>query len=166
MAAATAPAAAPPSTLDPKIVAILGAISPDRIRTRIERLASFGTRHTLSDATSPTRGIGAARTWIRSELERISAAHGNRLKVTLESYTQEPARRVAHAVEVVNVVATLPGTQPESAARVYVVGGHYDSRRSDVEDATGDAPGANDDASGTAAVLELAEVMSAYEFDA
>src|SRR5262249_33566880 len=149
-----------------RIVAILGAISAERIKAHVERLVAFGTRQTLSDTASETHGIGAARKWIKSEFDRISAANGGRLQVSLDSYTQEAVGRVAHPVEVVDVVATLPGTQPESASRVYVVGGHYDSRRSDVEDATGDAPGANDDASGTAAVIEMAEVMSKYQFDA
>lgn len=151
---------------DPKIEKILSEISTSRIRSHIEHLAAFGTRHTLSDTTSHTRGIGAARRWIKSEFERISAANGGRLKVEFQSYMQEPMRRVPRTVEVVNVVATLPGKQPESVDRMYVVGGHYDSRASESDDAEADAPGANDDASGTAAVLELAEVMSKYEFDA
>ena len=151
---------------DPKIVSIVSEISAERIRSRIERLASFGTRHTLSETSSDARGIGAARRWIEAEFRRISAANGGRLQVSLDRYVQEPARRVAEATEVVNVVATLAGRQAESAGRVYVVGGHYDSRRLDIEDAAGDAPGANDDASGTAAVMEMAEVMSKYDFDA
>jgi hypothetical protein len=166
--AGAAPAAQSPTAdaRDPRVVAMLGDVSAARLRSRIERLASFGTRHTLSETESETRGIGAARRWIKAELDRVSAANGGRLKVEMQSYVQEPMRRVSRAVEVVNVVATLPGTQPESAGRVYVVGGHYDSRGSDVENATIDAPGANDDASGTAAVIELAEVMSKHAFDA
>jgi hypothetical protein len=157
------------ATRDPKIEAMLGEISVDRIRSRIEKLAGFGTRHTLSDATSPTRGIGAARRWIKAELDRVADGSGGRLEVSLDSYVQEPTRRVARATEVVNVVATLPGRQPESAARWIVVSGHYDSiptMRGDKTDPDADAPGANDDASGTAVVLELAEVMSRREFDA
>jgi hypothetical protein len=156
----------PAASRDPKIVAMLGEISESRIRSRIERLAAFGTRHTLSETASDARGIGAARRWIKAELERVAASRNGRLEVAFQSYTQEPRARVSRPVEVVNVVATLRGRQPESASRVYVVGGHYDSRASDVEDAAIDAPGANDDASGTAAVMELAEVMSKYEFDA
>jgi peptidase M28-like protein len=160
------PAPPGPSARDPRIEEILGRISAERIRSRIERLAAFGTRHTLSDTTNETRGIGAARRWIQAELERISKDNGGRLKVSLDSYVQEPTRRVARPTEIVDVVATLPGTQPESAGRIYVVSGHYDSRATDVEDAASDAPGANDDASGTAVVLELAEAMSHSELDA
>jgi Zn-dependent M28 family amino/carboxypeptidase len=154
------------SVRDPKIEAMLAEISVDRIRARIEALAGFGTRHTLSDTQSPTRGIGAARRWIKGEFDRVAAASGGRLKVELDSYVQEPTRRVKVATEVVNVVATLPGRSPESAARVVVIGGHYDSRATNGDDATSDAPGANDDASGTAVVLELAEVMARREYDA
>jgi hypothetical protein len=152
-----------PSVRDPEVAAMLDAVSVDRIRGRIERLAGFGTRHTLSETEGDARGIGAARRWIKSEFEGISSRSGGRLKVEFDSYVQEPRRRVRVATEVVNVVATLPGRQPE---RVVLVGGHYDSICSDVEDATSDAPGANDDASGTAVVLELAEVMASHEFDA
>ncbi len=164
-----AAADSPPPTAaarDPKIEAILAEVSVDRIRSRIEKLAGFGTRHTLSDTQSDTRGIGAARRWIKAELDRISAANGARLQVELQSYVQEPRSRVRKPTEVVNVVATLPGKQAESKGRVLVVGGHYDSICSDFEDPTSDAPGANDDASGTAVVLELAEVMAKHDFDA
>ena len=158
-------AEAPPGAnlRDPKIEAMLAEVSAERIRSRIETLAGFGTRHTLSDTRSETRGIGAARRWIQAELERIAARRGGRLKVERDAYVQEPTRRIRVATEVVNVVATLPGRQPD---RVIVLGAHYDSRASDVNDATSDAPGANDDASGTAVVLELAEVLSKHDFDA
>ena len=136
-----------PSTRDPAIEAILKDVSRDRIRARIEKLASFGTRHTLSITDSDTRGIGAARRWIKSEFDRMAQENGGRLKVEYDSYIQQPARRVKVATEVVNVVATLPGTQKGSEGRFFVVGGHYDSIRSANEDAEGDAPGANDDAS-------------------
>jgi hypothetical protein len=151
---------------DPQVEKMLAEISTERIRGRIEKLAGFGTRHTLSDTMSETRGIGAARRWIKAELDRVAETRGGRLKVELDSFIQEPSRRVSRATELVNVVATLPGRQAESADRVYVVGGHYDSINSDVLDASGDAPGANDDASGTAVVMELAEVMSKYDYDA
>lgn len=148
---------------DPAIVRMLDGISADRIQRRIETLAGFGTRHTLSDPDDPKRGIGAARRWLKAEFEAISAAHGGRLQVAFDSYVQEPRRRVAVPTEVVNVVATLPGRNPD---RMLVVSGHYDSIPSDVNDPKADAPGANDDASGTAVVLELAEVMAEHEFDA
>jgi len=131
----------------------------------VETLAAFGTRHTLSDITSPTRGIGAARTWIFAELQR--AAVGTRMTVALEPHAQ-PAdgNRVPRDTDIEDVVAVLPGAMPEATRRRYYVVGHYDSRTTDVMDATGDAPGANDDASGVAVVLELARVMAHERFDA
>jgi Zn-dependent M28 family amino/carboxypeptidase len=131
----------------------------------VDTLAAFGTRHTLSDTTSPTRGIGAARRWIAAELQRAGA--GTPLQVTLEPHTQ-PAdgKRIPHDTEIDDVVAVLPGAMPEAAARRYYVVGHYDSRTADVMDAAADAPGANDDASGVALVLELARVLAPRRFDA
>jgi hypothetical protein len=158
-----------PATRDPAIEAMLAEISAARIQARIEKLAGFGTRHTLSDAKSDTRGIGAARRWIKSELDRVATRSGGRLKVEFDSYMQEPGRRVPKATEVVNVVATLSGRQPESEKRFIVIGGHYDSipsMRGEATDPNADAPGANDDASGTAVVMELAEVFASRDFDA
>ncbi len=109
---------------DPEIEAILRSVSEARIRSRIEKLAGFGTRHTLSDAQSDVRGIGAARRWIKAEFDGMARENGGRLLVTLDSYMQPPARRVKVETEVVNVVATLPGKR--SPDRVIVVGGHYD----------------------------------------
>jgi hypothetical protein len=143
---------------------IVADISPQRIEATIRKLVSFRTRHTMSDTVSETEGIGAARRWIKAELERCGA--GSRLQVSFDSHIAPVSARISKPTEIVNVVATLPGTQAESAARMYVVSGHYDSRNSDVMDAKGDAPGANDDASGTAAVMELACVMSRHNFDA
>ena len=145
---------------------IVTEISPQRIRATIEKLVGFHTRHTASDTISDTQGIGAARRWIQAELQRCSAQAGGRLKVTLDSYVQPPGPRLLAPTEIVNVVATLPGTQPQSQERVYVVSGHYDSIDGDQLDVTGKAPGANDDASGTAAVIEMACVMARYSFDA
>lgn len=146
---------------NPQVERIVAAISAERIDARIRKLVSFGTRHTLSDTQSDTRGIGATRRWIKAELE--SCGQG-RLDVRFDSYVQQAGGRINRPTEIVNVVATLKGVQ--SPERRYVVSGHYDSRVSDVMDATSDAPGADDDASGTAAVMELACVMSAYDFDA
>ena len=149
-----------------QIDAIVREISPQRIQATIDKLVSFGTSHTMSDTVSDTRGIGAARRWIKAELERCGAAAGGRLDVAFDSHLHPVDRRLSRPTEIVNVVATLPGTQAESRERMYVVSGHYDSRNSDENDATNDAPGANDDASGTAAVIELACVMARYKFDA
>lgn len=123
-------------------------------------LVSFGTRHTLSAQDDPRRGIGAARDYIKRQFDQIAATSGGRMTVELQSYVQPPASRIPQPTTITNVVATLRGTDPASADRVYVVGAHYDSRVTDVLDATSDAPGANDDGSGTSAVIELARVMA------
>jgi hypothetical protein len=138
-------------------------ISPQRIHAYVEKLVSFGTRHTMSETESGTRGIGAARRWIKAELERCGAG---KLDVQFQSHLHPVDKRISRPTEIVNVVATLPGTQAASKDRYYVVSGHYDSRVTDVMNATADAPGANDDASGTAAVIEMACVMSRHAFDA
>ncbi len=150
---------------------MLGEVSAARLKQDVAALVAFGTRHTLSETESATRGIGAARRWIKAEMERAAAASGRRgeeaMQVAFDSHRVEPdGKRVTRAVDVVNVVAVLPGSQPQSAARRYYVVGHYDSRRTDPLDATGDSPGANDDASGTALVIELARVMSKRRHDA
>jgi hypothetical protein len=150
----------------PQIDAIVREMSPQRIEGYIAKLVGFGTRHTMSDTVSDTRGIGAARRWIKGELERCGAAAGGRLQVAFDGHLHPVDRRISRPTEIVNVVATLPGTQAEARERMYVVSGHYDSRNSDDADAVNDAPGANDDASGTAAVIELACVMARYKFDA
>ena len=147
----------------PDIAAIVREISPQRIDATIRKLAAFGTRHTMSETASNTRGIGAARRWIKAELERCGAG---RLDVTFDSHLHPVDKRLTRPTEIVNVVATLPGSQPASRDRYYVVSGHYDSRVTDVMDATSDAPGADDDASGTAAVMEMACVMARHRFDA
>ena len=169
-AAAAAPASAPAtpdlSRHQPQIDKIVSEISPKRIEGYVRRLVDFKTRHTMSETESDTVGIGAARRWIKSEMERCSKQSGGRLQVAFDSHVAPVSARISRPTEIVNVVATLKGTQPASQERIYVVSGHYDSRNTDVMDAKGDAPGANDDASGTAAVMELACVMSRYPFDA
>ncbi|MDY7539771.1 M28 family metallopeptidase [Undibacterium sp. RTI2.1] len=143
---------------------IVQEISAQRIDAYINKLVSFGTRHTMSDTKSDTRGIGAARRWIKSELERCGA--NGKLNVSFDSYTEAAGRRLTQATDIVNVVAELKSVVPSD--RYYVVSGHYDTRATDVMDATSVAPGANDDASGTAAVMEMACVMaqSKYKFNA
>jgi hypothetical protein len=152
----------------PQIEKIVGEISSSNIEAIIRKLAGFGTRHTLSSQDDPARGIGAARRWIKDEFERYSRESGGRLQVTEDEFIQPVARRVPQPTKLVNIVATLPGVQPESRDRIYVVSGHYDSCvcSQGMLDATSDAPGASDDASGTAAVMEMARVMSRYQFDA
>lgn len=141
---------------------MLADIDAATMAESIEMLVGFGTRHTLSVTDDPTRGIGAARKGIA---ERMRAS--SRLAVTMDSHRIEAdGRRVDAPTDVVNVVATLPGTMPEAAGRHYYVIGHYDSRVTDPMNRTADAPGANDDGSGTAVVMELARVMSKHEYDA
>ncbi|MBO0800430.1 MAG: M28 family metallopeptidase, partial [Blastocatellia bacterium] len=152
--------------LNPQIEKIVNEISPAQIEATIRKLVSFGTRQTLSSQDDPARGIGAARRWIKEEFERYSRESGGRLQVAEDEFIQQPARRVPHATKLVNIVATLPGEQADAKDRIYVVSGHYDSICFPYDDTACDAPGANDDASGTAAVMEMARVMSKYKFDA
>jgi len=155
---------------DPQIAAALRQVSAQRIQANIEKLVSFGTRLTISaqDPASITagRGIGAARDWIKSEFERYSKDCGGCLEVKTDSFTEEPADRIPKATEITNVYAVLKGTDAANAKRIVLVTGHYDSRNSDTFDVNGDAPGANDDGSGTAVSLECARVLSKLKFPA
>jgi len=162
----TATSAAGPDVArrQPQIDKIVAEISPQRIEGYVRKLVSFQTRHTMSDTVSDKTGIGAARRWIKGELERCGA--GGRLQVAFDSHVTPVSARISRPTEIVNVVATLPGIQAQSKERLYVVSGHYDSRNTEIMDAAGYAPGANDDASGTAAVMEMACVMARYQFDA
>lgn len=155
---------------DPKIAAALQQVSAARIQTNIEKLVSFGTRSTLS-AQDPTSlaagpGIGAAREWIKAEFERYSKDCGGCLEVKTDTFTEEPADRIPRPTEITNVYAVLTGTDAANAKRIVVITGHYDSRNSDTLDIRGDAPGANDDGSGTAVSLECARVLSRLKFPA
>lgn len=162
-----AASAAIPASADP-VAQMLRDVDSKRIEHTIKALVSFGTRSTLSSQDDPKRGIGAARDWLYAEFQKIAETSGGRMTVELQSFDQEPGKfqRIAKTTKLTNVVATLHGTQPESEKRVYVVSGHYDSMCSSPTDADCDAPGANDDASGTAAVLEAARVMAPHKFDA
>ena len=151
---------------DSQISKVVSEINPKNIERTIRKLVSFGTRNTLSDQNDPNRGIGAARDWLYSEFQKAAAESGGRMTVEKQTFEQPKAARVPQATMLTNIVATLKGTQAESSNRVYVVSGHYDSMCSSPTDAKCDAPGANDDASGTAAVLEMARVMAKYQFDA
>jgi Zn-dependent M28 family amino/carboxypeptidase len=163
--ASLARAADVPPALDPDIRDIVQAISADRIQRSIYVLASFKTRHTLSDPLPSGDGIGGAASWVRAEFGRASAESGNRLQVALDTFEQPPSPpRVPHGAQITNIIATLPGT--DASGRTVVVSAHYDSIVSNFMDATSPAPGADDDGSGTAAVLELAHVMSHYKFGA
>lgn len=152
-----------PST-NPEIRKMITEVSAKNIEASIRKLVSFGTRNTLSEQNDPKRGIGAAREWIYGEFKRISADCGGCLTIEKQTFLQPKAPRIPEPTNLTNVVARLKGTTDPS--RIYVVSGHYDSMCGSPTDAKCDAPGANDDASGTAAVIELARVMSKRKFDA
>jgi hypothetical protein len=155
---------------DPQIAAALRQISAQRIQANIEKLVSFGTRSTLSaqdaESIAAGRGIGAAREWIKSEFDRYSKDCGGCLEVKTDSFTEEATERIPRATEIANVYAVLKGTDAANAKRIVVVTGHYDSRNTDILDMKGDAPGANDDGTGTAVSLEYARVLSKMKFPA
>ncbi len=156
-------------TRNGEVARMLAEIDARNIERTIRKLVSFGTRNTMSEQDNPARGIGAARDWLYSEFQNMRAQSGGRLSVELQSYVQEVSEkvpRITRPTRITNVVATLRGTQAESADRLYVVSGHYDSMCSDSKNYDCDAPGANDDASGVAAMVEMARVMSKRQFDA
>lgn len=152
---------------DAEIAQMAAEVNPDRCRRIVETLAGFGTRHTMSSQEDEARGIGAARRWLLVELQRAAATSKGRLEVVEDPFTYGPdGNRITRPTRIVNLVATLPGSQTESRDRLYVVSAHYDSICNDPKDADCDAPGADDDASGVAVVLELARIMSPHSFDA
>jgi Peptidase family M28 len=157
-------------TVDPAIASAVKAISPARVQADIEKLVSFGTRSTLSaqdtTAVSAGRGIGAAREWLKTQLEAYSTECGGCLEVKTDEFVQPVGARVPQPTTLTNVYAVLRGSDPESAKRVVLVTGHYDSRNTNVLDTKGDAPGANDDASGVAVSLESARALSKLKFRA
>jgi hypothetical protein len=155
---AAVPGPATAAAPDRDLQRILREIDPARIEAIVRKLVSFGTRHTLSSQDDPIRGIGAARDWIFAELQRHAAASDGRMTVEQQSFIQPVSPRVPAPTRITNVIATLRGSvTPE---RIYVVTGHYDSRVTDVMDAVKDAPGADDDASGVAVIMELARVLA------
>ena len=147
----------------PLLHEIAGRVSADELHATIAQLVGFGTRHTLSDTKSARRGIGAARRWVKSRFEAFSKACGGCLEIVTPAQTFT-GKRIPQPAEVMDVVAIQRGTADPD--RVIVITGHLDSRRTDVMDAKGDAPGANDDGSGTAALIEAARVLSRYRFRA
>jgi hypothetical protein len=155
------PALPPPPTAQPpdaELSALLAQVDPARLRATVERLVSFGTRHTLSSQDDPVRGIGAARDWIYETLLSHAAASGGHMTVQKQSFVQPVSPRVPVPTVITNVIATLHGASEPN--RAYVVTGHYDSRATDVMDFTSDAPGADDDGSGVAVVMELARILA------
>ncbi|NJB87637.1 hypothetical protein GGR26_003421 [Lewinella marina] len=154
----------PPPATDPRMYDIANAPDPARIESDVTTLVNFGTRHTLSDTTSDTRGIGAARRWIYDEFQRISAACGGCLEVMYQRNLVEgdPESRIKEDTWVVNVIAVQRGTRDPN--RFIMMSGDIDSRVSDPLDGNSDSPGANDNASGMAGALEAARVLTQYEF--
>lgn len=145
---------------------MLTEIDARAIEKSVRKLVSFGTRNTLSVQDNPNRGIGAARDWLFSEFQKAAEQSEGRMIVVKQTFEQPKAARIPTPTMLTNIVATLKGTQADSEHRVYVVSGHYDSMCGSATDGNCDAPGANDDASGTAAVLEIARVMARYKFEA
>ncbi|NNF00048.1 MAG: M20/M25/M40 family metallo-hydrolase [Pyrinomonadaceae bacterium] len=143
---------------------MLDDVSATKLKEYNLKLVSFGTRNTNSAQDNPKRGIGAARDWIYDEFKRISADCGGCLEVEKQTFLQPKGRRIPADVNITNVIATLRGTK--NPDRIYVVSGHYDSMCGNSSDGECDAPGANDDGSGTVAVIEMARVMSKKRYDA
>ncbi len=156
---------------DPQIADLVAQVSPDSLRAHVEGLVRFGTRHTLSTTSDPkkgpsSRGIGAARQWILGKFQQYAKQSGGRLTATLDTWTlQADGKRIDKPADMGNVMATLKGTNPADD-RIFLVQGHMDSRVTNVMNRESDAPGANDDGSGTAAVMELCRVMSKANFPA
>lgn len=151
---------------DPEIAEMVKEVNADSLQSYIKSMVAFGTRSTVSSVTDKKRGIGAARNWVLMKFEQFAAASGGRLTAFVDTTTYgADGRRVKEAINLGNTVATLKGTDP-SDNRIFIISGHLDSRRTDVMDGTNDAPGANDDGSGSAAVLECARVMSKHHFPA
>jgi hypothetical protein len=151
---------------DPQIEKMVKEVSIDSLKSYITKLVSFGTRNTLSTQTDPKRGIGAARQWVLSRFNEFAKQSGGKLSAFIDTTTlQKDGRRVDTTLLLGNVVATLKGTDATDD-RIFIISGHLDNMRTNVMDRTGDAPGANDDGSGIAAVMECARVMSKYSFPA
>ncbi|MFW0735905.1 M28 family metallopeptidase [Flavobacterium sp. T12S277] len=151
---------------DPEIKKMISEIKAENLEATIHKLVSFGTRHTLSDTKSKTRGIGAAQQWVKAEFDRFALESDGRLTSKIDYFdVKADGKRIAKDSQLGNVMATLKGTDPNDN-RVFIISGHLDSRVSDVMNVKSDAPGANDDGSGVAAVIELAKVMSKRAFPA
>jgi len=168
---ATAASAAPggtgslpqPRRPDPALLALLSQIDPNRIQATIETLVSFGTRHTASSQTDPARGIGAAYAWVFQQMQNIAATSNGNMTVQQQTFIQTAVPgRIPVPTSITNTIATLRGTA--NPQRFYVVTGHLDSRVTDVLDFTSDAPGADDDGSGVACMLELARLFATHQF--
>ncbi|MCU0395103.1 MAG: M28 family metallopeptidase [Chitinophagaceae bacterium] len=151
---------------DPVIAGMVAQVSGDSMKAYIEKMISFGTRHTMSTVTDPARGIGAARNWVADKFNEWARQSNGRMTAYVDTTTLQPdGRRISEPTSLGNAMAILKGTDPNDK-RVFIISGHLDSRVSDVMNKTADAPGANDDASGVAAVMECARIMSRQSFPA
>ena len=151
---------------DPEIEQMIKEVSADSLHSYIQKMVSYGTRNTLSTQTDPKRGIGAARNWVLQRFNQMAAASGGRLTAFLDTATlAADGKRVDAPLVLGNVMAKLKGTDP-SDNRIFIISGHLDNMRTNVMDRVGDAPGADDDGSGTAAVMECARIMSKHNFPA
>jgi hypothetical protein len=151
---------------DPEIAGMVNDVSRDSLQSYIKTMVGFGTRNTLSTQTDPKRGIGAARKWVLRKFNQFARSSGGRMSAIIDTTTLQPdGKRVDTKLLLGNVVATLRGTDATDN-RIFLITGHLDNMRSNVMDRTGDAPGANDDASGVAAVLECARILSKHAFPA
>jgi len=151
---------------DPEIEKMVAEVSADSLSSYIKQMVAFGTRNTLSTQTDKKRGIGAARDWVLAQFNRFAASSGGRMTASIDTFTLQPdGRRVDQPTLLGNVIAKLKGTDPNDK-RIFIISGHLDNMRTKVMDRTGDAPGANDDASGVAALIECARIMSKHQFPA
>jgi hypothetical protein len=151
--------AAPRPDVDPAIAAVVAKVSAARLKAADAQLVAFGTRNTFSEKLGTKRGVFAARAWIADQFREIAKTSHGRMTVVYDSYVHKAdGKRVVRDVEISSVIATLKGDEP--GGRTYVMSSHYDSRNSDNADTTHDAPGADDNGSGTSAVIEAARVMA------
>mgnify|MGYP003582268184 CR=1 FL=1 len=151
---------------DSEIKKMISEIKAENLEATIHKLVSFGTRHTLSDPKSKTKGIGAAQQWVKAEFDKFALESNGRLTTEIDYFdVKADGKRINVDSKIGNVMATLKGTDPNDN-RVLIISGHLDSRVSDVMNIKSNAPGANDDGSGVAAVIELAKVMSKRSFPA
>ena len=151
---------------DAEIEQMVKEISADSLKSYINTLVAFGTRNTLSNQTNPQRGIGAARNWTLNKFNEFAKQSNGRLTAFIDTVTYKAdKKRVDRNIILANVVATLKGTD-ENDKRIFIISGHIDNMRTNVMDSTLDAPGANDDGSGSAAVIECARIMSKHNFPA
>jgi hypothetical protein len=149
---------------DPEIKKMITEIKADNLEATVRKLVSFGTRHTLSDTKSKTKGIGAAQQWVKSEFDKYALESNGRLTSVIDYFTvKADGKRILKDSQLGNVMATLKGTD-STDNRILIISGHLDSRVSDIMNVKSDAPGANDDGSGVAAVIELTKVMSKRSF--